>query len=167
MTRKTIGIFVAFCLALPLSQGCDFFRKVAGRPTSADISAKRELIAEREAARADSLAAAARRTADSLALVDSLRNLSSPIVASRPVAGQDLPLPFYVIVGSFGKEANARAFAEKTAAAGYPATLIPYKNGFTAVGVCPSADLPSAYEALKKVRKEPFCPSGVWILNNE
>ena len=40
-------------------------------------------------------------------------------------------------------------------------------NGKMAVGVCPANNNKDAFEGLKKVRKEPFCPADVWVLRNE
>jgi hypothetical protein len=36
-----------------------------------------------------------------------------------------------------------------------------------AVGLCPSNNIKDAFEALKKVKKEKFCPADVWVLLNE
>ena len=46
-------------------------------------------------------------------------------------------------------------------------TLIPFRNGFTAVGCCPSDNLTEVYASLHKLREEEFCPADAWILNNE
>ena len=57
---KTVLKTAVLAAAVLLAGGCDFFRGLAGRPTSADIEAKREVIARAEAAqkaRLDSLAA--------------------------------------------------------------------------------------------------------------
>lgn len=168
MYRRFFSLVLVCSLLLPVLGGCDFLRRVAGRPTSSDIEAKREFIACERAARqalADSIAREEKRVADSLALADSLERTNT-VVSGRELK-HDLEARYYIIVGSFGKESNAQAFARKTEAAGYPATLIAYKNGFTAVGICPSSGLAEAAAALHKVRKESFCPAGAWILNNE
>ena len=74
---------LAFFAVMLLVSGCDFFRKVAGRPTSADLQAKRTEITyveaqkaelAREQARLDSLEAVAQkeREAREMAERDSL-----------------------------------------------------------------------------------------------
>jgi len=163
----------ALCAAILLLGGCDFFRRAAGRPTSADIAAKRDAI-ERETmaheARMDSLRQVQKQISDSLAVMDSIKAFSKSVVEARQLKAESkagLGARYYVIVGSFSKVSNARAFADKITAKGYPATLISYKNGFTAVGICPSDKLQEVYASLKKVSKEPFCPKGAWILNND
>ena len=168
MTRRFFSLIIVCSLLLPVLGGCDFLRRVAGRPTSSDIEAKTEFIACEQAAamaREEAAARERKRVADSIALMDSLSR-SNTVVSGRELA-HSLEARYYVIVGSFGKESNASAFARKTEAAGYPATLIAYKNGFTAVGICPSHDIAGAAAALRKVRQESFCPAGAWILNNE
>lgn len=166
------SIIAALAATVLLLGGCDFFRIIAGRPTSSDIAAKKAMIeAEENAhkARLDSMESVKKQVSDSLAVLDSISNFSKSIVASRqlkPESKQALSAAYYVIVGSFSKEENARAFASKIKAEGYDPSLIAYKNGFTAVGICPSDNLNEVYSSLKKVSKEKFCPAGAWILNN-
>ena len=71
------------------------------------------------------------------------------------------------MIGSFSSPANAERQAGKAEQAGYPATRIPFRNGFIAVGVCPSNSLTEVYASLRKLRSERFCPKDAWILNNE
>lgn len=158
-------------MALPLLSGCDFFRTLAGRPTSADIQAKREYIAvkqAREKKAADSMAMASRR-ADSLAMNN--RNAGEEIVvASRelaPGSSSALTSRYYVIIGSFGQRANAEQYAAKVRGKGYETVLVPYSNGLTAVGVNPTDNIGEAYESVRKVSVESFAPKGVWVLVNE
>jgi len=169
--RKVI-IIVTFAMSLCLLGGCDFFRQMAGRPTSRDIAAKRERI-EREAEahqrRLDSLKAVQKQISDSLATLDSLRNAKEALISTRHLSsvGQDLPYRYYVMIGAFGSPENADRQAARAEEAGYPATLIPFRNGFTAVGVSPSNSLTAVFASLKKIQGEPFCPQDAWILNNE
>lgn len=168
---RHLSAIAALCLALPLLSGCDFFRTLAGRPTSADIQAKREYIAvkqAREKRHADSVAQAARR-ADSLALDN--RNAGEEIVvASRELAaaaGSALTSRYYVIIGSFGQRSNAEQYAAKVRGKGYETVLVPYASGLTAVGINPTDNIGEAYESVRKVSAESFAPKGVWVLVNE
>ena len=163
----------ALAVTVCLLGGCDFFRQLAGRPTSRDIAAKRERI-EREAEahqrRLDSLKAVQKQISDSLATLDSLRNAKESIISTKQLATRGryhLDYRYYVMIGSFSSPANADRQAAKAEAAGYPATAIPFRNGFIAVGICPSNSLTEVYASLRKVRAERFCPAHAWILNNE
>ena len=164
------SIFLLVLLSLSLSS-CDLFRKIAGRPTSADIEKKRSALEMEQKAhndRLDSLKLLQTQISDSLAALDSIRLQSSSIVEARQLTDQEksrLPYSYYVIVGAFGNPENAGRFAQQASEAGYPSTLIRYRNGFTAVGVCPTDRIVDAYESLKTVRQSGFCPDA-WILNN-
>ena len=77
------------CLLLPLLAGCDLFRKMAGRPTSAQIEQKREMIEAEIAAhqsRLDSLDAVQKQISDSLAVLDSMRFSDDALVEARQLA---------------------------------------------------------------------------------
>lgn len=170
--RKAI-VLTALAASVCLLGGCDFFRQLAGRPTSEDIEAKRLRI-EQEVAehqrRLDSLQAVEKQVSDSLATLDSLRADKQTLISSKQLASggkYSLPYRYYVVVGSFGYPDNARRQAARVEDAGFAATLIPFKNGFTSVGICPSNSLNEVYASLKKLRSEPFCPVDAWILKNE
>ena len=109
-----------------------------------------------------------RQLSDSLATLDSIRILNSSLVEARQLSDEErsrLPHAYYIVVGAFSNQDNARKFSENANLSGYPATMIRYRNGFTAVGVCPSDRLTDAYHSLKQVRESGFCPDA-WILNN-
>ncbi len=168
--KQIHSIFLLILLSLSLCS-CDLFRKIAGRPTSDDIEKKRSALEMEQKAhndRLDSLKLVQTQISDSLAALDSIRMQGSSIVEARQLTDQEksrLPYSYYVIVGAFGNPENAERFAAQASDAGYPSTLIRYRNGFTAVGVCPSDRIVDAYESLKSVRESGFCPDA-WILNN-
>lgn len=161
-------------LSASLAGGCDFLRSLAGRPTSAEIEVKREVIAREEAAyqaRQDSLRKAAERhKADSLAALDSIAALREKIVPKSRFGGFASEAPahrYHIIVGAFRDEANAARRVAKIRGEGYEALPIRFRNGYTAVGVCPSNSLAGAYRSLTAIRGQDFCPADVWILTNE
>ncbi|MBO4426896.1 MAG: hypothetical protein J5771_00225 [Bacteroidales bacterium] len=172
MLRK---ITLAVCLAAVLvtAGGCDAFRRLAGRPTSAEIAAKRELILQEEAAhqaRLDSLKLIEEAMADSLRLVDSITALPSSIIPAGEVRGlmvSGLNCRYYVVVGAFSKESNIAKMQGLAAEKGYVTVRIPFDNGFTAVGICGTDVLSEAYASLRRVKAEDFCPEDVWVLVNE
>ena len=104
--------------------GCDFFRRLAGRPDSEWIEAKAEAIRQEEEAlriRQDSLERARKAEADSLAAADSVR------LANHRYR-------FCVILGSFSSKENAERYVEEIAAKGYKCELLTFRNS-TAGGV--------------------------------
>ena len=136
--------------------GCDFFRRLAGRPDSEWIEAKAEAIRQEEEAlriRQDSLERAQKAEADSLAAADSVR------LANHRYR-------FCVILGSFSSKENAERYVEEIAAKGYKCELLTFRNS-TAVGVCPTDDEEQAKKSLSELQRQDFCPKGAWILERK
>lgn len=190
-------IIAALGAAVCLLGGCDFFRVLAHRPTSREIEAKRVRIEQelaRSRVRQDSLALARQHVSDSLA-ADSLQRSEALRLAQQAYedslqrASQKLPAQYkartipsrslsrtergtlthryYLMIGAFSKRENAERQAARAEKAGYPATLINFQSGMTAVGVSPTDDLNVAWATLDRLRHESFCPQDAWILNNE
>ena len=129
--------------------GCDFFRRLAGRPDSEWIEAKAEAIRQEEEAlriRQDSLERA-RKAADSVRLANHRYR-------------------FCVILGSFSSKENAERYVEEIAAKGYKGELLTFRNS-TAVGVCPTDDEEQAKKSLSELQRQDFCPNGAWILERK
>ena len=161
-------------VALPLFTGCDFFRKLAGRPTSEDIENKRIAIMRAEEAahqaRQDSIMMEQQKVIDSIAVMDSLKQQKSNIIKTDSLGGlleTELDARYYIIVGSFRSKANAESLLATAATNGYAPTLISFKNGLIAVRVGSSDNIKDAFASLNKVRTEKFCPADAWILVNE
>ena len=170
--KRILTISALAVLALSLS-GCDFFRMVAGRPTSADIAAKRsqiEAVGKAHQQRLDSLSLVQKQAADSLALLDSIKrscgNILRPLQVSA-VSASALKSRYYVMVGTFSLRDNAERQTQRAIDAGYEAVLIPLRNGFCAVGVAPADNLAAAFRSMQTIKGEAFCPKDVWILVNE
>lgn len=168
-------IAAAFALMLMLT-GCDFMRKLAGRPTSEDLELKRvELLRAEEAAlqaRLDSLRNVEQKMLqDSLNALDSIRQLGGSILNPASLGGlfaTKLEARYYIILGSFKTRANAERLFNIAKDAGYRPALISFgKGGLIAVGVAPVNRLSDALSALNDVKKESFCPKDVWVLVNE
>ena len=161
--------------------GCDFFRMLAGRPTSAEIEGVRTEIErmEQEAvkARQDSLERVrVARVKDSLDRIDSIAALDSIVEKAGPlltpakfkgVASGEFKSRYYIGVGAFKSLANANSFKKKTEEQGYDATVLCFKNGMCVVGVCPTDNIREAQRALKKVSEDSFFPKGAWVLVKE
>ena len=173
MKKSCIFLIVISLLSLT---GCDFMRKLAGRPTSEDVEARRlEILRAEEAAlqaRLDSLRLVEQRMLqDSLNALDSIRQLGGSILNPASLGGlfaTKLEARYYILLGSFRSRANAEGLFRIARDAGYKPALISFgKGGLIAVGVCPVNKLADAYASLDGVRKESFCPKDVWILVNE
>ena len=154
--------------------GCDFFRTLAGRPTSEDIHEKKiqMQIAQQaiEQARLDSLRREQQIIQDSLSALDSIKQYGGTILNPSKLGGlfaTKLECRYHVIIGAFSRRANAEALLMKTRALGYQPLLISFNNGLIAVGLCPTNNIVDAKDALKKVKGESFCPKDVWLLLNE
>ena len=149
----TIAIIVLVATSVT---GCDFFRRLAGRPDSDWIEAKAEIIRQEEEAlriRQDSLAKAQKALADSLAAADSVR------LANHRYR-------FCIILGSFSSKENAERYIEEIAEKGYKGELLTFRNS-TAVGVCPTDDEAQAKKSLEDIQRQDFCPKGAWILERK
>lgn len=171
MKRELIFIFL---ISIPLLTGCDALRKLAGRPSKAEIEAKRiEMLKQEEAtrqARIDSLKQVEKELADSLAKMGMLRQLSGTVLNSGAIGGlftTKLDYKYYIVVGCFTFRKNAENLFKVVQGKGYVPTIINFRNGFNAVGICPANNLNNTLGSLRKVRKEDFCPDDVWILVNE
>ena len=169
---KKTYILLAFVVMSTVT-GCDFFRKLAGRPTSEDIEQKRiEIMRAQEAAhqaRLDSIKMEHQKVVDSLVIVDSIRQQGGTLHNSASLGGLDaaqFEARYYIVVGSFRSRTNAETQLKKVPAEYSPA-IFNFQNGMYAVGAAPSDNLKDAYASLKKLRAEKFCPSDVWILVNE
>jgi hypothetical protein len=172
MYMKKLTVLSMLLLTIFLTGSCDFFRSIAGRPTSAEIEQKLIQIKSEEAAHkamVDSLKKVEKAYADSLAVVDSMSRKKETLMNTNKLGGlnsNSAYAKYYIIIGSFMDKANAKRLADKVGNLGYPATLICFKNGYNAVGICPSGTLVDVYTALNKIKNEKFCPSGAWILAN-
>ena len=182
---KKAKIIVAFAVGVCLLCGCDFFRVLAGRPTSREIETKRKLIGldseghllqedstlSLQAQLPDTLseAAAAQPTLEQLLKIDPQEPQPKVAVNTRR-ADEFSIVPdyrYYVAVGTFGNRDNANRQGGKAGAAGYPVELLPLKDGKTIVAVCGSNDLSAAKAWLVHLRTEAFCPKDAWVLNVE
>lgn len=177
---KNTALIFASLLLLLTAGGCDFFRGIAGRPTSADIEAKRERIErtrERERfvrdslerAKADSVALAMKTVADSLHAADTLSSIGMLHRASAHVniPRARLQSRYALVVGVFSSESNAGRLLAKYADAGLDGYVLRYRSGLCAVLVAPCEHLSDALVAYRRVRTLPFGSAQTWVLVNE
>lgn len=173
--RKTV-LILALAACTLLAGGCDFFRTLAGRPTSADIAVKRQVLeqaaVEREQARRDSISAvqaAQKAVEDSLAVMAQLSGTPKLTVATRrfdAATTAAIDHRYYVMVGAFADPVNVRGCMDKLEAAGFKAVPMKFlSGGFTAVAVNPTDRIVEAFASLNKVTELKFVPKDSWILD--
>ena len=179
-SMKRISLLLVIISAFLLT-GCDFFRTLAGRPTSKDIEAKQvsvllaekaELMAANESleAKYNKVLNELHFVKDSLNALDSISQYGGTVLNPTTLGGlfsTKLEARYYVIVGAFKYRSNAETLFKTAQKKGYKPALISFRNGRMAVGLCPSNNIKEAFEGLKKVKQETFCPSDVWVLRNE
>lgn len=189
--KKAITI-LALAASVCLLTGCDFFRILAGRPTSREIEVKRMTIPlDREGSLqpADTLPheqvtdllqqehaqETPKETPKETTQTAPVTTPKTPAVPREPQINtrpadsfeQRPDFRYYVMIGSFGSWENAIRQSGKAEAAGYRTTLLPFRSGTTAVGVGGSNDLDAVRATLERLRSESFCPKDAWILNIE
>ena len=164
--------------------GCDFFRMVAGRPTSKDIEKKRvEIMKAEEAAlqaRLDSIAAVEAEkqkmqqdSIDALAYIAENRvNLNDAArlggIQKDELVDTSSGTRYRVVLGSFKERGNAEKLMHKVSEAGdFWAHLIVLRNGMVAVAACPSDRIQNAVWGLKELKTHDVCPADAWILKCE
>ena len=164
--KRILHLVVVLSTVVLTTTGCDFFRKLAGRPTSTDIEARRQAIALREeakvqAAQTDSIQV----VPDTVAAKPEVKPAPAKETVSSSSQVNDGKKRYYIIVASFSKVENAERCAERMAGRGYPGELLKFKGGYTAVGVLGTDDMQEAQASLKELKRQDFCPQGVWILD--
>ena len=154
--------------------GCDFMRKLGGRPTSEDIERARveRLLAEEAALKAslDSLKAEKQSVQDSIDALELFVQQGGTVLNPSKLGGlytTKLQYKYYVVIGAFRTRSNAEALFKKAETAGYTPVLISFRNGLLAVALTPADECRNAMEMIKSIRQETFCPDDVWILVNE
>lgn len=170
--RKSV-VFLILAAALTVT-GCDFFRVLAGRPTSKDIDAKRIQIMKAEEvalqARLDSIRRVEEKiVSDSLSALDSLAArgvVMSDVSRLGGLVEEGVRPRYCIIIGAFRDKGNAQKLASKAVAEGFSAELMECRNGMIAVGVCPSDRISQTFEDFSRLSSESFCPKDSWILLN-
>ena len=177
MKKSYILLFAAVMMTVT---GCDFFRKLAGRPTSDVIEVKRqEMIADLEAKAArqkaveDSLELVAKNEADSIEACRYIKENGVRLYTSSSLGGivedgvwpQDDGFRYRVIVGSFRDKVNAQKKLEEVGEAGdFAPHFIRMRNGMIAVGTCPVNKIHYALAGFNELRRLGACPDDAWIL---
>lgn len=166
---------ILLILAILCTTGCDFLRRVAGRPTSAELERKAEKL---EAVKAEKAKIAEQDSLKSVTpekievsperVEASLRELrrmkvciSSEFRYGSPV--KPIQYKYNVIAGVFRNADSAAGLVEKAKAEGYGAFLITFTAGVNAVCLS-GADSPETFPGIiAKAREDGMCPSDTWV----
>ena len=160
-------------LSFVLLTGCDFVRSALGRPTSADIEAKRQVILEenRIAAEKQSEADAAEKySRDSLAAVDFFVGKGTQMKLRSELPATIVSAPefrYCIIAGAFGTPSNAEKLQSDLVGKGFNAEILIYRSGIRAVGVTPTDDIVELYDSYERLVGDNIIPTDAWILVNE
>jgi hypothetical protein len=173
MRVKGTVILAAICAALMVGS-CDFFRKVAGRPTSEDL---KTMVAAREQEKEQAAIAEKERQqremerqyqADSLLAVQTLEGIVFNRLSELNVnVITELPAKYNVVVGAFSDASNADNLISRLKAAGYEAAPMRYRSGKTAVLACSSDSFVELGKSFASLQKENYCPKDVWVIVKE
>lgn len=177
---KRIPPLLVLLLLVFLVSGCDFFRMLAGRPTSRELSERRAVVERVQARRAaiadsleqvrrDSIALVQKAEADSLHAIDTLTLIGKYHKASayRNIAASRLKSRYAVVVGVFSTEANAERMLSQYSKEGFEGYVLKYRSPLMAAVVSPCNKVADVLEAYRKVRNLPFSSSQTWIIVNE
>lgn len=174
--KKVIRILLL--LSILCLSGCDFLRKVAGRPTGADLEAKAEYIEQRrqkeiaDSIMAEQEALLASRIQDSVETagasraIDSLGvRMSSVFRFGQPV--EDLEYQYNLIIGVFRNKRIADAKCVEAADYGFSPFLIPFSGGVNALCLCASDALKDVVNSYVSGCATGICPRDAWVYVNE
>jgi len=174
--RKVLQIAVVLLSVAMMASGCDFFRMLAGRPTSKDIEVKREKIL--------------RSYQEGSPVNPGMTEGKPGMTEGKPGMTQEASLPavtgnpkpaaaeqgearriekkrYYVIMGAFSSKDNAVKYAERIKSFGYEPEFFGFTEGRTAVGVGGTDDPEEAKAFMRELKGQDFCPEGVWILDRK
>ena len=165
---------MAFLSAALIVSVCDFMRKVAGRPTSADLQAMVAAREQEEARAARALQERQQREkelqyqADSLLAVQTMEGIVMNRLSDLNVrVTTELPAKYNVVLGAFSDASNADNLISRLKEAGYEASAMRYRSGKTAVLACCTDSFVELGKSFASLQKENYCPKDVWVIVKE
>lgn len=178
---KKVTRFISISLILiggiNVFSSCDFLRRVAGRPTSEDLTLMSHLQQMKEQMRLDSL----RRSEDSIRIAQELiarqqradsltaaRRLDSMGTKLSPVfrfgvPENDIPGKFNAIIGVFRTDEMAVQVLSRARGNGFDPLIFNFPSGEKAVCLISSDELSEVEEVIREGRSTRDCPKDAWI----
>lgn len=167
-------VVLVFLSAALIVSGCDFMRKVAGRPTSSDLQAMVAAREQEEARAARALQERQQRErelqyqADSLLAVQTMEGIVMNRLSDLNVrVTTELPAKYNVVLGAFSDASNADNLISRLKEAGYEASAMRYRSGKTAVLACCTDSFVELGKSFASLQKENYCPKDVWVIVKE
>lgn len=168
---KKVTTYITLVIFFLSITSCDFMRRVAGRPTSAEIAAKSEalelrrqqvedslrFVAAIEAARRDSLATAARISGAGV-------KISDKFFYGEPL--QPLEKRYNLIIGVYRTSTMAAKQIKDARAKGFDVSSIFFKDGIRALSLASEDDLKAMADAIENAIAAGVLPKDAWIYEN-
>lgn len=150
---KSLRLISIFMIATVLFTGCDFFRKIAGKPTSKEL----ERMEREEAARLKK-----QYELDSVKKAQELLEQEMAEKAANNILDENAKR-FQVILGSFKVKENAEKMKSLLESKGYAPKIILFQNGFSVVSAASFDTRREAFNEVGKFLEFEFCPYDVWV----
>ncbi|MGN1226946.1 MAG: hypothetical protein ACI4TL_06900 [Candidatus Cryptobacteroides sp.] len=158
------SVFSYFLIGLTLCtvSSCDFFRSLAGRPTSEDLSEQNtvqttEIVEEADPLPLENSGYQMKKRQGRLNVVFAYTHTNSTLKAEPEYK-------YYIVVGTYRQKPTRNKMISDARNAGYETYLLEYDNGLTSVALLPCDDLGQAIDAFAQVKQEKFCPKDACVL---
>lgn len=168
-------IILALVAAASAATGCDFMRKVAGRPTSEELQALSDRFAEQTARDAEEARqkqleeeSRLRDQADSIAAVSALSDVIFKNLSELKLEGNGgMTAGYGVVLGAFASPENAAKLIKTVSDAGYRAQELRYSSGVVGVVAGATDSFGELGRTYSSIKSEKFCPKDAWVLVNK
>lgn len=150
---KTMRLITILLASLLLLTGCDFFRKITGKPTSKELE---QMKIEAQAAERRAIEERNRAIADSLNLVKARQE-------AEALKAKALDKKYYVIIGSFKVAENADRLYATLEKKGYTPKEIRFNNGYDVVAAGGYDTFKEAFIALEDLLTHEYAPDDSYI----
>ncbi len=165
---KKVATYILFGAFFLNITSCDFFRKVAGRPTSDVIAYKSAALEQKRQQEKDSVnmaAALERSRRDSLSVVGEINalgvKLSDVFYFGDPIDG--LQYKYHLVMGVYRTNKMAQQQLDDLSSKGFQPSTLLFKGGVQAVVLERSDDIAVIASTLKRAKAAGVCPKDAWV----
>ena len=157
-------VFSCFLIGLTLCMvsSCDFFRSLAGRPTSQDLTEQNPVQSEEIVEQSEVLPL--QQSGYQMKKRQGRLNVAFAYTHTNSTLKSEPHYQYYIVVGTYRQKATRNKMISDAREAGYETYLLEYENGLTSVALLPCDDLGQAIDAFAQVKQEKFCPRDVCVL---
>ena len=165
--KKSFVVAAVWALTVMSFSSCDFFRSLAGRPTSAELksSAREKTEIASKGVPVDTVSAPVVES-EEYTMIKRQGRLSVPLAYTHTTSTlKAVPeYKYYILVGTYRKKPTMDKMIAQASDAGYKIYLLEYANGLTSVALKPCNTLEEAIDSYAQVSKEDFCPKDACVL---